>query len=72
MYVHMTVTRPPADAAAVAAADGPISVGWGWGAESYAANNTIVGNNAHDVKWWYFLDLRAVRLANPKSITISV
>ena len=30
--------------------DGPISVGWGWGAVSYAANNTIVGNNAHDYK----------------------
>lgn len=29
---------------------GPISVGWGWGAVSYAANNTIVGNNAHDYK----------------------
>ena len=25
-----------------------------------------------DVKWWHFLDLLAVRLANPKSITISV
>lgn len=29
---------------------GPISVGWGWGAISYAANNTVVGNSAHDYK----------------------
>lgn len=29
---------------------GPISVGWGWGAVSYAANNTVVGNVAHDYK----------------------
>eukprot|EP01043_Picozoa_sp_COSAG02_P008110 COSAG02_NODE_253_length_26942_cov_80.561152_2_plen_587_part_00 len=29
---------------------GPISVGWGWGTISYAANNTIVGNNLHDYK----------------------
>jgi hypothetical protein len=30
--------------------DGAISVGWGWGALSYAANNLVYKNEAHHYK----------------------
>ena len=50
IYMYLMGLQSPEQRSAELTDEGRFCVARGWGAVSYAANNTIVGNSCHDYK----------------------